>query len=50
MKRIVRRHVRGFVKSVRALDWFEWFYLSFIVFASALFWTVVDILWKAFHP
>lgn len=50
MRRIIRRHIRGFVKSVRALDWFEWFYLGFIVFASTLFCAVVDILWNEFNP
>lgn len=46
----MRRHILGFARSVRGMDWFDWFYMSFIVFASALFCAVVDELWEAFNP
>lgn len=40
------RPVRRYVRFIRRLDWFEWFHLSFIVFASTLFWTVMSELQK----
>ena len=43
----MKREVKRFIRYVRRLDWFEWFYLSFIVFASTLFFTVVSELQKA---
>ena len=42
----MKREVKRFVRFVRNLDWFEWFYLSFIVFASTLFFAVVAELQK----
>lgn len=44
----MKREVKRFIRYVRRLDWFEWFYLSFIVFASTLFFTVLDELQKEF--
>jgi hypothetical protein len=41
--------VKGFIKFVRRLDWFEWFWLLYVVFVSTLFWTVVDEIDKAIH-
>jgi hypothetical protein len=32
--------------AIRDMDWFDWFYLSFFVFASTLFWAVVSELQK----
>lgn len=50
MRRIVRRHVRGFVQSVRGMDWFDWFWLSFVVFVGFLFRLVAGELMKMFNP
>lgn len=44
----MKREVKRFVRYVRRLDWFEWFYLSFIVFASTLFFAVLSELQKEF--
>lgn len=41
--------MKGFIKFVRRLDWFEWFWLLYVVFVSTLFWTVVDEIDKAIH-
>lgn len=38
------RGIKRYVRFLRRLDWFEWFYLSFIVFASTLFWLVLSEL------
>jgi len=50
VKRTIRRHVRGFVKSVRAMDWFDWFWLSFVVFVGFLFRLVSVELMRMFNP
>lgn len=42
----MKREVKRFARFIRSLDWFEWFYLSFIVFASTLFFAVVSELQK----
>lgn len=44
------KFIKGFGSLFKQMDWFEWFYLSFIVFASWLFWTVVDELVGMFSP
>lgn len=44
----MKREVKRFFRYVRRLDWFEWFYLSFIVFASTLFFAVLSELQKEF--
>lgn len=40
--------VKRYVRFLRRLDWFEWFYLSFIVFASTLMFAVIAELQKEF--
>lgn len=45
----MKREAKRFARFVRRLDWFEWFYLSFIVFASTLFWAVVSEIQKEIH-
>lgn len=46
----MKRFVKGFSYAIKDMDWFDWFYLSFIVFASALFWTVWHELDRMFSP
>lgn len=46
----MKRFVKGFQPAVKAMDWFDWFYLSFIVFASTLFWAVMSELMSEFRP
>jgi hypothetical protein len=45
----VKGFVRGFKPALNDMDWFDWFWLSFLVFASVLFWVVIDELWEAFN-
>ena len=45
----MKTFIEGFKPALKSMDWFEWFYLSFIVFASALFWLVLDELMEAFN-
>lgn len=44
----VKRETKRFVRFVRRLDWFEWFFLTIIVFLSTLFWTVLGELQREF--
>jgi hypothetical protein len=46
----VKNFMKGFKPALKHMDWFDWFYLSFIVLASALFWAVMDELMEAFNP
>lgn len=46
----MKTFVKGFRPALRDTDWFDWFYLVFIVFASVLFCAVVDELMEMFSP
>jgi hypothetical protein len=41
-----KRFIRNMAAAVRDMEGFDWFYLSFFVFASTLFWAVVAELQK----
>jgi len=47
--RRVKRFARGFIPAIKATDWLDWFWLSWVVFASALFWAVLAELQKEFR-
>lgn len=46
----MKAFVKGFGSLFKQMDWFEWFYLSFILFASVLFWMVWHELNRMFNP
>lgn len=46
----MKTFVKGFKPAIKNMDWFDWFYLSFIVFAGALFRGVMIELMEMFNP
>jgi hypothetical protein len=50
VKRTIRRHVKGFIRSVHTLEWFDWFWLSYVVFVGFLFRLAAEELMRMFSP
>lgn len=46
----MKRFIKGFKPALKDMTWFDWFYLSFIVFAGALFRGVMSELMEMFSP
>ena len=44
-----KRFIRNMSAAISDMDWFDWFWLSFVAFASSLFWAVMSELQKEFR-